>query len=133
MVNPHSKCKTWYCLAGESPETKKQEVKNTQQRQKIRPLWARLKVWTNYQVQGAYAHLMQRGSNELMDALQHIESPMEYFNDPLRLQVPYEYLEARLIEPPDCIVAKVVAIASIGAIYAYPLAQGATYLLYLQT
>ena len=75
---------------------------------------------------------MQRENVELLEALQ-IEAPKQYFNDPLRLQVPYDYLAARLVKPPDCVVARVIAIMAIGALFAYPLIQGAAYLVYLRT
>ena len=91
----------------------------SEQRQKIHPLWARYNVFSQYQVQGAYAHLMQKENTELMEALQ-LDAPTQYFNDPLRLQVPYDFLAARLVKPPDCVVARVIAIMAIGALFAYP-------------
>ena len=85
LTNPHSRCKTWWCWGSSPPDSKRQQRRKIQARQKIRPLWARLNVWSQYQVQGTYAHLMQRGNGELMDALEGIEVPKEHFDDPLRL------------------------------------------------
>ena len=69
---------------------------------KIRPLWGRLKVFSNYQVDGDYTHLGQPTIQvSFLDAMCIALESLEYTDDPLRLQVPYDYIEARLKEPLD--------------------------------
>ena len=48
LTNPHSRCKTWWCWSSSPPDSKRQQRRKIQARQKIRPLWARLNVWSQY-------------------------------------------------------------------------------------
>jgi len=52
-----------------------------------------------YQVQGAFAHLNQSPEKDLDEAV-HAATAFVFYDDPLRLAVPYEYLFKRLPEPP---------------------------------
>ena len=80
---------------------------------KIRPLWGRLNVLSNYQVDGAYARLGQKTIQDLIDAMRIASESLEYTDDPLRLQVPYDYIEERIKDPPDCLLARMAAMAAI--------------------
>ncbi len=51
--------------------------------------------------------------------------------DPLCLAIPYQYLSAKLFEPPNCYMRQWMAIAGIMGIYLIPLCWGAAYLTYL--
>ena len=98
---------------------------------KILPTWNRLGVYSGYQVQGAYAHLEQQNNTEATDALE-AASNILYFNDPLRLSVPYHYIARIKPEPPDCFLARLTALIAITSIFAIPLLRGTIYLTYLQ-
>ena len=90
---------------------------------KIRPLWGRLNVFSNYQVDGAYAHLGQPTIQVFLDAMRIASESLEYTDDPLRLQVPYDYIEARLKEPPDWLLARLAAMASISCCFVITVLQ----------
>ena len=53
-----------------------------------------------YQVKGAYAHLNQSSEKDLDEAV-HAATAIIYYDDPLRMTIPYEFLLKRLPEPPD--------------------------------
>ena len=61
---------------------------------KIRPLWGRLNVFSNYQVDGAYAHLGQPTIRVFLDTMRIASESLEYTDNPIRLQVTYNYIEA---------------------------------------
>ena len=88
-------------------------MENAQGCVKIRPLWGHLNVFSNYQVDGAYANLAHPTIQVFLDTMRIALEPLEYTDDPLRLQVPYGYIEARLKEPPDCLLALLDTIAVI--------------------
>ena len=73
----------------------------------------RLNVFSNYQVDGAYAHLGQLMIQVFLDTMRIALDSLEYTDDSLRLQFPYNYIEARLKEPPDCLLASLAAMAEI--------------------
>jgi hypothetical protein len=69
----------------------------------IRPLWFRLLVSSGYQVHGVYAHLHQHNNKEVADAIADAVGPsLPKVWDPLCFAIPYQYLLAKLFEPPDC-------------------------------
>ena len=56
-------------------------------------------VTSSYQVHGSYAHLGSTSHREVGDALS-AASTIQYFDDPLCLSVPYNYLLDKISEPP---------------------------------
>ena len=83
---------------------------------KIQPTHARHNVYSSYQVHGAYAHV---GQNEKQKMLQAVAAASKdiYFDDPLRLSVPYNYVMKRIPEPPDNDFMHLLACLSIVGIY----------------
>ena len=49
-----------------------------------------------------------------------LESP-NCIDDPLCLQVPYEYIKERIKEPPDCLIARLFAIVEIPSYFVIPI------------
>ena len=118
------------------PEDKKstqRKLKNCTPAGTIRPLWARLLVFSTYQVYGAYAHLFQRNNCEVSEPLAQASGPAQpKVWDPLRLAIPYEYLASKVFEPPECQLRRGLMIALIVLVYLVPLSRGLTYLAYLR-
>lgn len=69
-----------------------------------------------YQVQGAFAHLNQSPEKDLDEAV-HAATAFVFYDDPLRLAVPYEYLFKRLPEPPDGMLKSILSLGLIFLIY----------------
>ena len=44
-----------------------------------------------------------------------------YIDDPLCLQVPYEYLKERIKEPPYCLIARLFAVVAIASCFVIPI------------
>ena len=65
--------------------------KSSNQSNRIPCLNATLICFSSYQVQGAYAHLNQINEKDLDEAVA-ATTTLVYYNDPLRLAVPYVYL-----------------------------------------
>ena len=61
---------------------------------------ATFSCFSPYQVQGAYAHLNQRHEKYIDEAVA-AATTLVYYNDPLRLAVPYVYILEMPTEPPD--------------------------------
>jgi len=100
----------------------------------IRPLWSKYMVFSTYQVDGAYAHLNQNQNKEVAESLIESAGPaLPRAWDPLRLAIPYEYLSARLFQPHDCYLAKLLMILLLLGLYTVPLVRGATHLAFLHT
>ena len=76
-----------------------------------------------YQTQGAYAHLNQKGDKDLEEAVEAASIVM-YYDDPLRLSIPYEFLHKRLPKPPDGIIKASLTLGAILIIYAIPIFKG---------
>ena len=76
-----------------------------------------------YQVHGAYAHLNQRRENDLDEAVIEANTVM-YYDDPLRISTPYEYLAKRLPRPPDGHVKAALSLGLIVLIYLIPILKG---------
>lgn len=76
-----------------------------------------------YQVYGAYAHLNQRRENDLDEAVIEANTVM-YYDDPLRISTPYEYLAKRLPRPPDGYVKATLSLGLIVLIYLIPILKG---------
>ena len=57
---------------------------------KIRPLWGSFNVLSNYQVDGAYAHLGKLTIKVFLDTMCISSESIEYTDDPLRLQMTYD-------------------------------------------
>ena len=83
----------------------------------IKHLWSKFNVFLSYQVHGAYAHLGQRSDKQMSDSIEATTTTKLHFDDPLRLQVPYDYIRTQIPRPPDCFCARMVAILLIGSIY----------------
>ena len=64
-------------------------------------------------VDGAYAHLGEQTIQDLVDAMCIASESLEYTDDPLHLQVTYDYIEARLKDPPDFLLARLAAMVAI--------------------
>ena len=76
-----------------------------------------------YQVQGAYAHLNQSSEKDLDEAI-HAATAFIYYDDPLRVAIPYEFLLKRLPEPPDGITKSILSMSIIIGIYSTIIAKG---------
>ena len=59
----------------------------------------------------------------LLDTMRIALESLEYTDDPLHLQIPYDYIEARLKEPPDCLLARLDAMAAISCCFVIPVLQ----------
>ena len=70
-------------------------------------------MFSNYQVDGAYAHLGEQTIQDLVDAMCIASESLEYTDDPLHLQVTYDYIEARLKDPPDFLLVRLAAMVAI--------------------
>jgi hypothetical protein len=109
------------------------KMKNQPSEGVICPLWSKLLVFSTYQVHGAFAHLHQRNNDDVADALSDAAGPsLPRLWDPLRLNIPYQHLSARLFKPPDCYVGRWITFISIIMIYLVPLCRGAAHLTYLR-
>ena len=86
-------------------------------RHHIRPLRASLYVHSNYQVQGAYAHLGQQSISDLIEAISFAAKSSQFSDDPLRLQVPYDYIEVRIPKPPDRITSDLIGIMGVACCF----------------
>ena len=76
-----------------------------------------------YQVQGVYAHLHQSSEKDLDEAIQ-TATAIIYYDDPLRLAIPYEYLLEWLPEPPDGITKSLLSLTIIISIYSMIVIKG---------
>lgn len=76
-----------------------------------------------YQTQGAYAHLNQPGDTELNDAISASQAVL-FYDDPLLLSVPYDFLMKRLPEPPDGIIKTSLCLGAIIIAFMYPILRG---------
>ena len=70
-------------------------------------------MFSNYQVDSAYAHLGQPTIQVFLDTIRIASDFLVYIDDQLRLQVLYDYIEARLKDPPDFLLARLAAMVSI--------------------
>jgi len=89
----------------------------------IRAMWSKYHVFSCYQTQGAYAHLNQKTNEDVRDAL-NTAARAQFYDDPLRLSVPYNYLAQALKEPPDGITKRVIAFTGITLIFLWPIIKG---------
>ena len=76
-----------------------------------------------YQVQGAYTHLHQSSEKDLDEAIQ-TATAIIYYDDPLSLAIPYEYLLKWLPEPPDGITKSLLSLTIIISIYSMIVIKG---------
>ena len=103
--------KFYYCLF--KPDKNRQKIweiitspvppdgrKASKQYNRIPCLNKTFSCFLSYQVQGEYAHLNQRHEKDLDEAVA-AATTLVFYNDPLRLAVPYVYLLEMLLEPPD--------------------------------
>ena len=72
--------------------------KASKQSNRIPCLNATFSCFSSYQVQGAYAHLNQRHEQDVDEAVA-APTTLVFYNDPLRLAVPYVYILEMLTEP----------------------------------
>ena len=86
---------------------------------------AKFSCFSSYQVQGAYTHLNQRHEKDLDEAVS-AATTLVFYNDPLRLAVPYEYLLEMLPEPPDGLLKSLFSLPLILIVYLYPILRGLT-------
>ena len=114
FTNPHFRGRYKHSKARISRHTKRQFI--AKGKVKIQPTHARQNVYSSYQVHGAFAHV---GQNENQKVLQTTAAASKdiYFDDPLRLSVPYQYFWERIPEPPDNDFMHVLACLSIVGIY----------------
>ena len=88
-------------------------------------------MFSNYQVDGAYAQLGQPTIQvSFLDAMCIASESLEYTDDTLRLQVPYNYIEARLKEPNDFLLARLDEMAAISCCFVIPFLQALSRLLW---
>ena len=76
-----------------------------------------------YQVQGAFAHLHQNPDKDLNEAVD-AATRVVYYDDPLRLTVPYNYFLERHKEPPDGFLKSAFAIGLIVLAFSLPITIG---------
>ena len=79
-----------------------------------------MQCYSNYQVQGEYAHLNQKIFQDLDEALA-AACAIRYYNDPLHLAVPYLFFMDLLPEPPDRFVKSFLSLVLILFVYCYPI------------
>ena len=72
---------------------------------------------SNYQLQWAFAHFGQASVADLIEAISFATKSLQYFDDPIRLQVPYDYVEARIPKPPDCIMSELFGMISVACCF----------------
>ena len=89
-----------------------------------------MNVFSNYQFDGAYAHLGQLTIQVFLDTMRIASESREYTDDSLRLQFPYNYIEARLKEPPNCLLAHLDAMSEISCCFVIPVLQALYWLLW---
>ena len=82
-----------------------------------------------YQIKGAYAHLNESSAKDLDEAV-HAAKAIIYYDDPLRMAIPYEFLLKRLPKPPDGITKGLLSLSLIISIYSWIVAKGLTRLWY---
>ena len=80
-------------------------------------------MFSNYKVHGAYAHLDQQTGQDLVDTMNYALEYLHFIGNPLFLQVPYEYLKKRIKEPPDCLIARILSVASIASCFVIPIVK----------
>ena len=99
--------------------------KASKQSNRIPCLNATFSCFSSYQVQGAYSHLNQRHEKYLDEAVA-AATTLVYYNDPLRLAVPYVYLLEMLPEPPNGLLKSIFSLTLILIVYLYPILRGLT-------
>ena len=103
--------KLYYCLF--KPDNNRRKIreiitspvpsngrKSSKQSNRIPCLNAKFSCFSTHQVQGAYAHLNESHEKDLDEAVA-AATTLVFYNDSLRLAVPYVYLLEILPEPPD--------------------------------
>ena len=121
--------KFYYCLF--KPTKKRQTIweiiafsvlsdgcKSSKQSNRIPCLNATFSCFLSYQVQGEYAHLNHRHEKDLEEAVS-AATTLVFYNDPLRLGVPYVYLLEILPEPPDGLLKSLLSLTLILIVYLY--------------
>jgi hypothetical protein len=134
LYNPKAKgCSIWDIIT--KPKDKSStytELKIMPSQAFIRPLWLRFLVFSTYQIHGAYAHIHQKENVDVSEALAEAAGPaLSKVWDPLCLAIPYQFLSAKLLEPPDRYMRQWMAIARIMGVYLIPLCQRAAFFTYL--
>ena len=86
--------------------------KASKQSNRIPCLNATFSCFSSYQVQGAYSHLNQKHEKDLDKAVA-AATTLVYYNDPLRLAVPYVHLLEMLPEPPNGLLKSILSLTLI--------------------
>ncbi|KAL7526219.1 LOW QUALITY PROTEIN: hypothetical protein ACHAXR_003428, partial [Thalassiosira sp. AJA248-18] len=73
---------------------------------------------------GAYAHLNQRTTEKDLDEAVHSSSSIIYYDDLMHLAVLYEFLLARLPEPPDGLLKSALSLGLIFLVYSLMIFKG---------
>ena len=94
--------------------------KSSKQSNKILFLNTTFSCFSSYKVQGAYAHLNQRHEKDLDKAVAAANT-LVYYNDPMRLAVPFVYLLEMLPDPPDGLLKSILSLTLIIIVYLYPI------------
>ena len=103
------------------PDNRKASKKSN----RIPCLNATFSCFSPFQVQGAYAHLNRR-HEKYLDKAVAAATTLVYYNDPLRLAVPYVYILEILTEPPDGLLKSILSLTLIIIVYLYPILRGLT-------
>jgi hypothetical protein len=83
------------------------------------------------QSQGAYAHVDEKVGRPTIDAVvSDVKQRLLYYDDPLLLSVPYEYIAKAKIEPPDGILYDVIAFLALLCVFMTSILRGYIWLLY---
>jgi hypothetical protein len=134
FYNPKAKgCLIWDIITDPKEKSSTHtKLKNMPSQAIICPLWLRLLVFSTYQVYGAYAHIHQKENADVSEAPAEAAGPaLPKVWDPLHLAFPYQFLSAKLFEPPDYYMCQWMTVAGIIGFYLIPLCWGAAYLTYI--
>jgi hypothetical protein len=81
--------------------------------------------YSHYQVQGAHAHLNQKINKDL-DETVSAATAIKYYDDPLHLEIPYQFFMEMLPEPPDGLTKSILSLTLIIFVYLYPVFKALT-------
>eukprot|EP00956_Cyclotella_meneghiniana_P030358 scaffold76054_cov77-Cyclotella_meneghiniana.AAC.1 len=105
--------------------TKAQQFKTIKNNKTLRFYNRSRLVFTAPASQGAYAHIDERLKDPYLDSLlQDLYYKQIYYDDPLRMKTPYEFVSKRPIEPPDGMLFDVIVFVAVVLTFLWPVLCG---------
>ena len=110
----------------------KKLAKTKMKRKSLRFYNASRLMLSSPQSQGAYAHVDEKQKKLLQKSvIDQLQSKQVYFDDPLRLSIPYEFLSKKQVEPPDGLLFDIILFTSLLVMFIWSILMGYGRLLYV--